>query len=150
MVSCLKCHNRFDSRQLLPKVEGWEERYQSASYRHGAECRCPVCGGLLRPDVVLFGESLPEDAWELSKEWSRKADLFVVIGSSLVVSPANYLPQLAVEAGAKLLIINQETTPLDHLATWCLRTKAAETLPAIVAAMNGSSAGDKIVWTRKR
>ena len=73
---------------------------------------------------------------------SSTADLFVVIGSSLLVSPANLLPQKAVQAGAKLLIINQDPTPLDHMATWCLRTKAAETLPALVAAMNGSSAGD--------
>ena len=130
-VSCLKCQSRFDSRQLLPKVEGWEERYQNGSYHHGAECRCPACGGLLRPDVVLFGESLPDEAWKTSQEWSRKADLFVVIGSSLVVSPANYLPQMAVEAGAKLLIINQESTPLDHLATWTIRVKAAEILPVI-------------------
>ncbi|MHC1761694.1 MAG: Sir2 family NAD-dependent protein deacetylase [Negativicutes bacterium] len=72
-------------------MEGWEVSCQNGSYHHGSECRCPECGGLLRPDVVLFGESLPEDAWKLSQEWSRKADLFVVIGSSLVVSPANYL-----------------------------------------------------------
>ena len=130
-VSCLKCQSRFDSRQLLPGLEGWEERYQNGSYHRGAECRCPSCGGLLRPDVVLFGESLPEEAWKISQEWSRKADLFVVIGSSLVVSPANYLPQLAVESGAKLLIINQEPTPLDHLATWTIKVKAAEILPVI-------------------
>ena len=61
-VSCLKCKSRFDSRQLLPKVEGWEADYQNGSYHHGTECRCPACGGLLRPDVVLFGESLPDDA----------------------------------------------------------------------------------------
>ena len=135
-VSCLKCQSRFDSRQLLPKVEGWEAYYQNGSYHHGTECRCPECGGLLRPDVVLFGESLPEGAWKTSQEWSRKADLFLVIGSSLVVSPANYLPQMAVEAGAKLLIINQEPTLLDHLATWCLQANAAEAMTAIVKMMN--------------
>ena len=136
-VSCLKCQSRFDSRQLLPKVEGWEERYQNGSYRHGAECRCPACGGLLRPDVVLFGESLPEEAWKISQEWSCKADLFVVIGSSLVVSPANYLPQMAVEAGTKLLIINQEPTPLDQLATWRLQAKAAEAINGHCTGTNG-------------
>ena len=138
-VSCLKCQSRFDSRQLLPKVEGWEADYQSGSYHHGVECRCPSCGGLLRPDVVLFGESLPEEAWKISQEWSRKADLFVVIGSSLVVSPANYLPQMAVEAGAKLLIINQEPTPLDHLTTWCLQAKAVEAMTAIAQALTADN-----------
>ena len=102
--------------------------------------RFPVSSGL-RPDVVLFGESLPEEAWKTSQEWSRKAELFVVIGSSLVVSPANYLPQMAVEAGAKLLIINQKPTPLDQLATWRLQVEAAETMTTIVAMMNvGTSA----------
>ena len=95
----------------------------------------PVCSGLLHPDVVLFGESLPDEAWKISQECSRKANLFVVVGSSLVVSPANYLPQMAVEAGAKLLIINQEPTPLDHLATWTIRVKAAEILPVIAQAI---------------
>ena len=58
-----------------------------------------------------------------------------MIGSSLLVSPANDLPQMAVEAGAKLLIINQEPTPLDQLATWTIRVKAAEILPAIAQAI---------------
>ena len=139
-VSCLKCQSRFDSRQLLPPMEGWEASYQSGSYHHGAECRCPECDGLLRPDVVLFGESLPDDAWKTSQEWSSQAGLFVVIGSSLVVSPANYLPQMAVEAGAKLLIINQEPTPLDQLATWTIGVKAAEIVPVIAQAiMAGNS-----------
>ena len=116
-------------------MEGWEADYQNGSYHHGTECRCQECDGLLRPDVVLFGESLPENALKMSQEWSRKADLFVVIGSSLVVSPANYLPQMAVAAGAKLLIINQEPTPLDHLATWTIRAKAAEIVPVIAQAI---------------
>lgn len=130
-VSCLNCRTHYDSRQLLPQWEGWEAEYQNGSYRRGSECACPRCGGILRPDVVLFGEALPEDAWQMAEAWSRKADLFVVIGSSLMVSPANYLPQIAVKAGAKLLIINQDDTSLDHTAAWALRTKAAETLPVI-------------------
>ena len=63
-----------------------------------------------------------------------------MIGSSLLVSPANDLPQMAVEAGAKLLIINQEPTPLDQLATWTIRVKTAEILPVIAQAiMEGKS-----------
>lgn len=139
-VSCLKCRNHFESRQLLPKREGWEGDYQNGNYHHGTECQCPQCEGGLRPDVVFFGESLPEDVWNTSREWSCKADLFVVIGSSLSVSPANYLPQMAVECGAKLLIINQEATPLDQVATWRLWDKAAEALPVIAAAMKYNSA----------
>ena len=92
-----------------------------------------------RPDVVLFGESLPDEAWKISQECSRKANLFVVVGSSLVVSPANYLPQIAVEAGAKLLIINQELTPLDQLATWRLQAKASEAMMAIAQALTADN-----------
>ena len=77
-----------------------------------------------RPDVVLFGESLPDEAWKISQECSRKANLFVVVGSSLVVSPANYLPQMAVDTGAKLLIITKEPTTLEHPATCSIRVKA--------------------------
>ena len=142
-VRCQKCGNSIASQRMLPAREGWEAEYHRGEYRVGPECFCQKCGGELRPDVVLFGEALPREAWQESEEWSNKADLFVVIGSSLVVSPANLLPQRAVQAGAKLLIINQEPTPLDHLATWCLREKAAETLPAIVAELNRSSAEEK-------
>ena len=140
-VSCLKCRSTFDNVKFLPTREGWEAEYRDGTHRHGPECFCPECGGNLRPDVVLFGEALPKEPLSDSEIWSSRADLFVVIGSSLLVSPANLLPQQAVQAGAKLLIINQDPTPLDRMATWCMRTKAAETLPAIVAAMNGSSAG---------
>ena len=138
MVSCLKCQRPYDSRQLLPQRDGWENEYLEGRCHLGAECYCPECGGNLRPNIVLFGEALPEEAWREAEEWSIQADLFVVIGSSLVVSPANSLPQKAAQAGAKLLIINQEATPLDQLATWCLRTKAAETVPTILTAMKGS------------
>ena len=134
-VSCLKCRRAYDNRQLLPVQDGWEEAYQTGSYQHGAECFCPHCQGNLRPDVVLFGEALPEEAWQQSLHYSRSADLFIVIGSSLLVSPANVLPRAAVEAGSKLLILNQDETPLDSLAHWRLFSKAAETLPVIAAEM---------------
>ncbi|EAX48799.1 Silent information regulator protein Sir2 [Thermosinus carboxydivorans Nor1] len=130
-VSCIKCGSQYDSRQMLPHNDTWEEDYKAGRYRHGSECYCPRCQGQLRPDVVLFGESLPDTAWNEAVRWSRKADFFVVIGSSLVVSPANYLPQLAVEQGAKLLIINSDSTPLDDAAAWVIREKAGEVLTGI-------------------
>ena len=135
-VRCQKCGHSIASQEMLPTREGWEAEYHRGEYQIGPECFCQKCGGELRPDVVLFGEALPQEAWQEAEGWSNKADLFVVIGSSLVVSPANLLPQIAVQAGAKLLIINQEPTPLDHLASWCLQEKAAETLPAIVVELN--------------
>lgn len=132
-VSCLDCRASYDSRQLLPRQEGWETAYQAGTYRYGAECSCPSCKGKLRPDVVLFGEALPESPWRQAVQMARSAELFVVVGSSLLVSPANQLPQSALAQGAKLLIINQEPTPLDAQATWKLDNKAAETLAAVAA-----------------
>ncbi|KJE26567.1 NAD-dependent deacetylase [Geobacillus kaustophilus] len=83
-------------------------------YLHGIwTCEC---GGVLRPSVVLFGEPLPEKAIDQAWKAARQADLFVVLGSSLQVSPANQLPIVAKRSGAKLVIINWEPTELDDLA----------------------------------
>ncbi|MBY0088278.1 NAD-dependent deacylase [Brevibacillus sp. M2.1A] len=75
-----------------------------------------ACGGFLRPGVVLFGESLPQSQVDQAISWTEQADLFIVLGSSLTVSPANWFPQHAKERGAKLVIVNQEPTPLDAWA----------------------------------
>lgn len=78
----------------------------------GEDLTCS-CGGFIRPSVVLFGESLPEKALNQAAEESEAADLFIVLGSSLSVSPANYFPIEAKRNGAKLVIINIEETALD-------------------------------------
>lgn len=136
-VSCLQCGSCYDSRQLLPAAAGDETArlYRQGLYQHGRECYCPACQAPLRPDVVLFGEALPEPVWQEASRWSQAADLFVVIGSSLTVSPANYLPQVAVNGGAKLLVINQDETPLDAQATWVIRQPAAVVLVRLAEAM---------------
>ncbi|MBS4179446.1 NAD-dependent protein deacylase [Lederbergia citrea] len=74
------------------------------------------CGGKLRPSVVLFGEMLPEDALMRAAEESEKADLFIVLGSSLTVTPANQFPLIAKQNGAKLVIVNMEPTEFDIYA----------------------------------
>lgn len=81
------------------------------------------CGGVLRPSVVLFGESLPMDAFEFALEETEKADLFIVLGSSLTVTPANQFPMIAKENGATLVIVNQDDTPLDHRADLVIQDK---------------------------
>lgn len=75
-----------------------------------------ACGGFIRPSVVLFGEWLDEGAIAAAEQAAREAELFIVLGSSLVVSPANELPRLAHSHGARLVIVNGEPTPLDGLA----------------------------------
>ncbi|MDI3269178.1 MAG: NAD-dependent deacylase [Bacillota bacterium] len=95
-----------------------------------AQGSCPVCGGRLRPHVVLFGEALPRDVWDGALDLTRQADLMLAVGSSLQVYPAASLPRLAAQKG-KLIIINQEPTPLDDLAFRILHQDAGEALAAI-------------------
>ncbi|MRG85725.1 NAD-dependent protein deacylase [Salinibacillus xinjiangensis] len=88
--------------------------YSSEQYVH-EEYECE-CGGILRPSVVLFGESLPQDAFQLAYEESEKAELFIVLGSSLSVTPANQFPLIAKEIGARLVIVNRDETEFDRFA----------------------------------
>ncbi|MET3696263.1 NAD-dependent protein deacylase [Bacillus oleivorans] len=74
------------------------------------------CGGILRPSIVLFGEALPKDAFDFALRETEKAELFIVLGSSLSVTPANQFPLFAKENGAKLVIVNQEPTSMDFFA----------------------------------
>lgn len=94
------------------------------SERYVKEAFYCKCGGVLRPSVVLFGESLPMEAFEMALRETEKADLFIVLGSSLTVTPANQFPLLAKENGAKLVIVNQETTPLDEQADLVIQDKS--------------------------
>ncbi len=75
---------------------------------------CPICEGRLASSVVDFGQSLPEKDLNEAEQHSRQSDLFVVVGSSLVVHPAAGMPGIALRSGARLVIINQGETPLDR------------------------------------
>jgi NAD-dependent SIR2 family protein deacetylase len=92
---------------------------------------CP-CGGSLVSSVVDFGQSLPQKDLTLSYEHSRQSDLFVVVGSSLVVTPAADMPREALRARAKLVIINQGETPFDHRADLRFYESIGEVLPRAV------------------
>lgn len=90
------------------------------------------CGGRLVPSVVDFGQPLPERDLMLSFEHSSKCDLFLVLGSSLVVSPASYMPKEALNAGAKLVIVNKGETPFGKLAHLRFHESIGEVLPRAV------------------
>lgn len=96
----------------------------------GSVPRC-ACGGTIRPDVVWFGEMLPEDEWEGSVDATTSADMFLSIGTSGVVYPAASLPFLAKRSGAVLVEINPEPTPLTESADWFLQGMSGEILPAL-------------------
>ena len=90
------------------------------------------CGGRLVSSVVDFGDSLPQKELQSSFRHSEQCDLFVVVGSSLVVSPANEMPRVAVESGARLVIINKGETPLDNLCHLRFDENIGEVLPPAV------------------
>ena len=92
---------------------------------------CRECGGVLKPNAVFFGEALPHVPWESSVELARSSDLFVAIGSSLQVSPASSLPDTALRAGAKLVILNLTPTPYDSEAALLVREKIGEFSSAV-------------------
>lgn len=115
VIRCQACGTEADSERFLSH-EG---------------IRCSRCGGKMRPGVVLFGEALPEAALAEAARASEAAELFVVLGSSLQVAPANAFPRLAKARGAKLVILNREPTPLDALADLRLEGSIGETLDAL-------------------
>lgn len=100
---------------------------------------CPKCHGKLRPGVVLFGEMLPEDQLDLASKWTNECNTFIVLGSSLQVSPANSFPQLAKMNKAKLVIINRDPTDLDYMADLVFHDPIVQVLEETDKAMENSS-----------
>lgn len=114
MVRCLECGYRGeDQRTPLPELPP----------------RCPMCGGLLRPDVVWFGEALDPETWEAAARAAREAQWMLVIGTSAVVRPAADLPLYTRRYGGKIVEFNVEETPLTPLADEVVRGPVAQTLP---------------------
>lgn len=102
---------------------------------------CPLCGNLIRPDIVWFGEALPQREWERAEEGMREADLVVIIGTSGVVQPAASLPLLARQEGVPILEISPASTELSRLAEVSWRATAATALPALVSALETGATG---------
>lgn len=132
-------HNLFELHGNIQRVrcsecgmlaETWEEDSETVP-------RCDHCDGLLRPDVVWFGEPLPRDQLEGAVEAARACDVYFSIGTSGVVQPAASLAHSAKSNGAIIVEINAETTPLTEKADFFLQGKSGEILPALVKAMWG-------------
>jgi NAD-dependent SIR2 family protein deacetylase len=94
---------------------------------------CPICGGQMASSVVDFGQSLPHHELDDAYWHSKRADLFLAVGSSLVVTPAAGMPRVALQSGARLVIINQGETPLDSAAHLRFEEKISDVLPPAVA-----------------
>lgn len=96
---------------------------------------CADCGGAVKPDVVLFGELLPEAAIERATELAEEADLMLCVGSSLAVHPVAGLPQLTLARGGRLAIVTKGETPYDSDAELKLEGEVDEELAALLAAL---------------
>lgn len=123
-VGCLGCSQRFDADAMV-------REFQTSNRVPD----CPECGGLLKHATISFGQRLPVDILDEAVQWSREADLFLVLGSSLVVTPAAELPLLAKRSGARLVILNRDPTPLDEIADLVIRQPIGEVIRSIVAAI---------------
>jgi NAD-dependent deacetylase len=115
---CTGCGAETPTRHVLTRVT------------HGdADPTCPSCEGILKPDIVLFGQLLDNDIITRARTIAAASDLFLAIGSSLQVEPAASLCALAVEAGAKLVIVNRDPTPYDAQADKVIRTPIGTAVP---------------------
>jgi NAD-dependent deacetylase len=120
-LTCTQCYHKVQS--VL---------YLDTFVEDGIIPRCPKCGNILKPDVILFGEQLPQAAWFKAQRDARQCDLMLVIGSSLEVLPVAGLPMQALDRGAHLIIVNSVPTYLDVRADVVLTEDAAVVIPAIV------------------
>ncbi len=122
--TCVRCYRVYPS-----------ETFIDALLNEGSVPTCPVCGGVLKPNVILFGEALPVHALMAAKRAAAACDLMLIAGSSLEVQPASDLPVLAHMHHAKLIIINREPTYADHLGDVVMQADVAAVLPQITAAI---------------
>ncbi|HTM08007.1 MAG TPA: Sir2 family NAD-dependent protein deacetylase [Verrucomicrobiae bacterium] len=119
-VSCLGCGREFDPEPIYARLE---EAVMPPS--------CDACGGLLKPATISFGQAMPQAEMRRAQEWSGAAEIFIVVGSSLVVQPAASFPVVAKQNGALLAIVNREPTPLDDLADYHYRGAIGEFFTAL-------------------
>jgi NAD-dependent deacetylase len=118
----------------IRRVKCFDHHHPAASWAGTGDMppRCSQCGSMLRPDVVWFGESLPEDALEIAMKAARSCDVFLTVGTSTVVEPAASLPFVARQSGAMVIEVNPDSTPLTNAAQISLRGLAGVILPQIV------------------
>jgi len=116
-VSCLSCGKKYDRDEIEGRIKsGVRVPY------------CDDCSGILKPDTISFGQAMPEDKMAQAITNARECDLCIVLGSSLVVYPAASVPTVAVDSGAKLMIINRDETPSDRMADVVIHDSVSKVL----------------------
>jgi NAD-dependent deacetylase len=121
-VDCLSCGRRTSMRENLDRVEAGEP-----------DPVCLVCGGIQKAATISFGQPLNVEVLRAARRAAQQCDLLLAVGTTLQVQPAAGLAQVAVAAGARLVIVNSDPTPYDGIASALLREPIGETLPRLVA-----------------
>ncbi len=125
-VTCLRCYT------LFPAESHWEMFIETGEVPY-----CPSCGGVLKPNAILYGEQLPVNVMHEAHRLATRCDVMLVAGSSLEVAPAGDLPARAVRSGARLIIVNFEPTFLDFMADVVINADVVDVLPELAAQLVG-------------
>lgn len=125
-AACQHCSKEWPTSDIVRRVEQGDEAPD-----------CDACGGPIKARTISFGQSMPEREMRLATEATLKADLYISIGSSLVVEPAASFPRLAKQNGASLVIVNNQETPLDDIADIVIREPIGETMRKLLQQLPG-------------
>ncbi|MDT8299372.1 MAG: Sir2 family NAD-dependent protein deacetylase, partial [Spirochaetaceae bacterium] len=120
-AACLECGKRYELEDIYKTFQDNETLPE-----------CDECGGIIKTATISFGQAMPLAEMQAAEEATLACDLFISIGSSLVVYPAAGFPDLAKRNGARLVILNRDPTPLDGMADLVLNTEIGPTLSAAV------------------
>lgn len=129
LATCVECFREYETDPFLPRLVD-----------NGTVPRCPHCGAVLKPNVVLFGEALPVRVLRGAQREARLADVMLIAGSSLEVAPASDMPLIARAHGAQLIVINYDETYIDEDAAVVIRDDVARAIPDLVDLIEGSNA----------
>ncbi len=129
----LELHGSPRTATCLDCFHHWPGEETMAAVARGEVPRCPACGGILKPDVILFGEQLPALVLDDALEEVRRADLILVAGSSLMIAPAANMPARVSAHGGSVIIFNRQATYADAFAVAIFRQDVAVALPRLAA-----------------
>jgi NAD-dependent deacetylase len=127
-ATCIQCFKVYPCEGILHSFLADEQRQVP---------RCPACNGVLKPNVVLFGEQLPARVLMAAQHKARQADLMLVAGSSLEVYPVADMPRIVKHNGGKLILVNLSQTEYDRVADVVIQGDVAEVLPQLVELLEG-------------
>lgn len=130
--SCTICGKKYDTKVIADHLLSFEKNELVTLMRSGKELPTCGCGGWIKPDVVLFGELMPREAFQAAEALAASCDVLLVVGSSLQVQPAASIPFITKRNGGKIAVIDREKVLLDWMADYVFLGNAEEVLPKLV------------------